>query len=128
LANFCQDVPVDYRRGRIYLPADEMRRFDCREEELGRPNASGPLRTLLEFQVTRAEQFLRDGVPLSQQVPRWLTVDLEMFVCGGLAILASIRRLDYDVLARRPTVSRWQQLRMLWSARFGRSPAGWSAR
>jgi squalene synthase HpnC len=125
LANFCQDVAEDRRRGRLYLPAAELRQFGVSEAALACPSAGQAVRALLEFQVARAEQLLREGAPLTHLVPRWLAVDVELFVRGGLAILDTIRQLDFDVLARRPTVSRWRQARLFLAAKFGSSRSEW---
>ena len=125
LANFWQDIAGDYRRGRLYLPLDDMQRFGCQEADLALPHAGSAVRKLVKFQVDRAAQFLRDGAPLSQLVPRWLQVDIKMFVRGGDEILQAIRRLDYDVLSRRPAVSRLTQLKLLTSTWLQLSRSRW---
>ncbi|WP_237607242.1 squalene synthase HpnC [Roseimaritima sediminicola] len=120
LANFCQDVRRDLAIDRVYLPAEDRRRFGVRVEDLQAPRASEPVKRWLRFEVDRAETFLRSGLPLADRVPRWLRRDIGLFVHGGLATLEAIRRADYDVLERRVTVSRWQQLRLVGRAAVGR--------
>jgi squalene synthase HpnC len=113
LANFCQDVARDFRRGRIYLPQEAWRAHGCEESMFARCPAPPAFRSLLEDAVTRAENHFREGLPLLGQVPRWLRTDLSLFVRGGLAILGKIRKIDYDVLSRRPTLGRGEKARLV---------------
>lgn len=106
LANFCQDVCRDFARGRIYLPQDEWVQFGVDEALFGQRQAHDALRALLAFQVDRAERLLETGWPLVDHVPKELRIDVSLFVQGGLAILAAIRRARHDVWSSRPTVSR----------------------
>lgn len=116
LANHWQDIARDYQIGRVYLPQDEMRRYEVTDQQLAAPRAGHNLRQLLEFQCDRAQSLLVGGLPLVDRVPRWLATDVQMFVQGGLATLAAIRRRNYDVLQSRPKVSRWTQARLLTAA------------
>jgi squalene synthase HpnC len=113
LANFWQDVHRDRRKGRIYLPLDEMARYGVSEADLDAPTTSTQLKRLLHQEVARAEEFLCRGLPLAEMMPRGLGGDIWLFAQGGLKILRKIRAIDYDVLARRPQVSKFDQLRLL---------------
>ena len=113
LANFWQDVAGDYRRGRIYLPLADCRDFGYNECDFAAGAANDAFRRLLAFEVERAERWLRDGLPLVEQLPGRLRGDVWLFVHGGLKILDRIRAIDYDVWRRRPKVSRGDQLRLL---------------
>jgi len=109
LANFCQDVARDYASGRVYLPAEQRTRFGVTEAMLGESSTTHELRQLLASECDRAESFFHRGLPLAQRVPGWLSSDIKLFAHGGLATLSAIRRIDFDVLSSRPTVSRWRQ-------------------
>ncbi len=123
LANFWQDVARDWKMGRLYIPLDDCRRFGVEETLLDDRPCPGPLRELLAFQVERAERYLREGLPLIAEMPRAWQLGIALFVCGGLEILRAIRRQDYDVLTRRPTVSKPARLRLIagcwWRLRHG---------
>jgi phytoene synthase len=106
LANFWQDVAVDRRKGRVYLPQDEMRRFGVRDADFALESASDGVRRLLAFEVERAEAWLRRGLPLARKMPGRLKLVVAMFAHGGLAVLNAIRKQRYDVLARRPKLSK----------------------
>jgi squalene synthase HpnC len=113
LANFWQDVARDLDRGRVYLPQETCRDFGYEPAMLEQREFNPAFRNALKFEVDRAEQFLRAGLPLVGRVPRYLAADVWLFVQGGLKILAHIRRQDYNVWSRRPKVSKFDQLGLL---------------
>jgi squalene synthase HpnC len=113
LANFWQDVANDWIRGRLYLPLADCRRFGYKEADLDRHESTPEFRRLLAFEVERAEAYLREGLPLVDQVPPALGSDIWLFIQGGLKILGRIKAVDYDVWKRRPRVSRAERARLL---------------
>ena len=113
LANFWQDVASDWDRGRIYLPSAHCQRFGYDESRFARREFNESFRRLLAAEVAEAEGWLRRGLPLVGKVPGELRVDVSLFIHGGLAILESIRRQNYDVWSRRPVVSQSEKLRLL---------------
>ncbi len=115
LANFWQDVARDWQRGRIYLPQDSLRVAGYTPEMFARREYNPAFRQLLEQQVALAESYLRGGQSLVELVPHALRVDVALFQAGGLAILDAIRRIDYNVWARRPVVSKSRKVALLLS-------------
>jgi squalene synthase HpnC len=113
LANFWQDVAGDWRRGRVYIPQVDCRRFGFQEEDFARGKCTPAFRRLLAAQVDQAEGWLRRGLPLAGMMPPGLRLDVALFIHGGLAILDEIRRRDYDVWTCRPVVSKTRKLRIL---------------
>ena len=122
LANFCQDVARDWDGGRIYLPQSACRRFGYDEACFARRQCNDAFRQLLAAQVDEAEGWLRGGLPLVTTMPSGLRLAVALFVHGGLATLEAIRRQNFDVWSRRPTVSRVDKLRLMfgcwWRSRF----------
>lgn len=106
LTNFWQDVARDYRKGRIYLPAEDLRQFGYTEEELAQWVASPSFRRLLAFQVDRTMGLFQQGAKLVNMLEGSVKLDVALFTRGGLAVLDAIRRRDYDVLSARPALSR----------------------
>ncbi|MFQ6019524.1 MAG: squalene synthase HpnC [Dehalococcoidia bacterium] len=106
LANFWQDARRDWEKGRVYIPLEDMRRFGYSEEELARGEHNRAFRDLMAFQVARARQLFAQGLPLIDRVDGRLRLDLRLFSLGGLAILDAIEAGDYDMLHRRPALSR----------------------
>jgi squalene synthase HpnC len=102
LVNFLQDVPRDLALGRVYLPAEDRRRFEV--TELGRPNE--PLRRLLQFEAERARRLLAAGRPLGRRLGGRTGRAVAAFARGGLAALDALERAKFDVFSGRPKPSR----------------------
>jgi phytoene/squalene synthetase len=96
--------------GRVYLPKASFDAAGYSEQLLSAGVENEAFRELMQTEVDRAESFLRAGAPLTRFVPKWLSLDVAMFIEGGLAILREIRRADYRVISDRPTVSKGRQL------------------
>ncbi len=121
LINFCQDVAVDWRKQRIYLPQDDMARFGADEAALdgmarGLAPVSDRWRALLAFEVRRARAMMLDGAPLARALPGRIGWELRLIVLGGLRILEAIEAVGYDVFNHRPTLARSDWLRLGWRA------------
>jgi squalene synthase HpnC len=106
LANFWQDVRVDFAKDRVYLPQDDMRRFGVSDATIAGGVATPEFRALLRHEVDYARSLFQRGLPLIGRVNRDLALDLDLFSRGGLEILRAIERRDYDVLSARPSISR----------------------
>jgi len=106
LTNFWQDVARDLEKGRIYIPLEDMERFGYSEEELLARRGNDAFRRLMAFQVQRTRELFRRGLELVPLVRGRLRLDLRLFSLGGLAVLDAIEGIDYDVLHRRPALSR----------------------
>ncbi len=115
LANFWQDVSRDYVIGRIYVPQDELNQFGVAEAQLASPVASESFRKLLHFQVQRTRQMFQEGYALVDELDDSLKTTFSLFVRGGLRILREIEKRDFDVLSKRPTVSKFAKTQILMS-------------
>ena len=104
LANFTQDVSVDWRKGRLYIPLDDLGCFGYTEMDLKQGTVDRRFRELMKLQVDRARGFLLTGSPLVGEAPRAIRFELALTVRGGLAILKRIERTGFDVLHRRPVI------------------------
>ncbi len=102
LVEHWQDVGEDYRRGRIYLPAEDLARFGVSETDLGAPTASVALRRLMAHEVARAHHLLDEGAPLVRTLHGRYAFAVAAFVAGGRAALRAIERADFDVLGSNP--------------------------
>lgn len=113
LANFWQDVAVDWRKNRVYLPQDLLARHGAREEDIAAGRATPGFRAALREAVDVAERFFHEGLPLAGTVDRRLGFDLELFSRGGMRVLEKIRALDYDVLSVRPAIGKGERMGLL---------------
>ena len=120
LANFWQDVAVDYCKGRIYLPLEDLSRFGVSEESIAQRRATPGFLAMMKFEVERAQEWFARGLPLAKQVKKRLAFDIELFSRGGLAILDAINRQGYDVLRQRPVISKSRKLWLVARAALGR--------
>jgi squalene synthase HpnC len=123
LANFWQDVAIDFGKGRIYFPRQDLARFGVMPDGLGRGEATAGFVDLMRHEVGVARAMLVEGGELRRLVDRRLRRDIAMFAGGGLAILRAIERVDYDVFHRRPKLSRLDYLKLGWNAIRGRLEA-----
>jgi squalene synthase HpnC len=121
LANFWQDVRVDFAKDRVYLPQEDMRRFGVSDETIALGVATPEFRALLRHEVDYARALFERGLPLIGRVNRDLALDLDLFSRGGLEILRAIERYDYDVLSARPSISRRTKLALALRALAGKA-------
>jgi squalene synthase HpnC len=113
LANFWQDVSVDYQKGRIYLPLEDLSRFGVTEEDIGRQQNTSAFRGMMQFEVDRARDWFRRGRPLVGKVDRELAIDLDLFSRGGMEILNAIEQQGFRVLGSRPAISKSRKLALV---------------
>ena len=120
LANFWQDVFVDYGKGRIYLPLEDLRRFGVTGEDIAGRRATPQFVAMMKFEIERAREWFARGLPLVKMVNRELAIDLELFSRGGQEILNAIERQGFDVLKARPEISKSRKLLLVLRAAMGR--------
>ncbi len=120
LANFWQDVSVDYAKGRIYLPLEDLRQFSVSEDDLAHNRNTPAFCEMMKFEVERARDWFDRGLPLVARVDKELAVDLELFSRGGQEILNAIEHLHFAVLGRRPVISKPRKLALVARAALGK--------
>ena len=116
LANFWQDVARDFEKGRVYLPAEDRRRFGYADTDLAARRFTPAFAELMRFEVERTRGYFERGAKLLPLVPRSVRIDVDLFLRGGRAVLDAIERQGYDVWSRRPVVSRRAKLGLLLQA------------
>src|SRR2546422_10846695 len=120
LANFCQDVSVDYAKGRIYLPLEDMQHYKVSERDIAATQNTASFCEMMRFEVERAREWFRRGLPLVKKVDRELAIDIELFSRGGQEILNAIERQGFAVLGRRPSISKARKLALVMRAALGK--------
>jgi squalene synthase HpnC len=116
LANFWQDVERDLRKGRIYIPLDIAASHGLAESDLVDQRFDERFVCLMKDLIARTRLLFAQGAPLAKTVNGRLSVDLEMFSQGGLAVLDAIEAMGYDTLHNRPAISKAKQIRLLGQA------------
>lgn len=104
LANFWQDINRDLEIGRVYLPLEDCARFGYDIEDLRTRTTNEAFLNLMRFEVDRAREYLRNGLPLIDRLPGRLQVDIDLFAHGGLKILDEIEAIGFRVWDVRPVV------------------------
>ncbi|HKW39054.1 MAG TPA: squalene synthase HpnC [Burkholderiales bacterium] len=104
LINFWQDIELDFRKNRIYLPQDEMERFGVSEAQIAARDASGGWWSLMRFQIERARSLLLAGAPLASRLPGRIGLEIRAVVQGGLRVLEKLERVRGDVFRKRPVL------------------------
>ena len=109
LINFLQDLAIDWRRGRLYLPVADLAAAGISEDRIAAALATGrcepALRQCIAFQSERALRMLLAGRPLVAQVPFRLGLELRAIIAGGCQVLARLQRADFDPVAHRPRLT-----------------------
>jgi squalene synthase HpnC len=116
LANFWQDVTVDYAKGRIYLPLEDLKQYGVSESAIAGRSFTPAFRELMRFEVERAREWFRRGRPLIEMVDRELAIDIDLFTRGGEEILNCIDRQNFDVLRSRPAISKTRKMALVLDA------------
>jgi phytoene/squalene synthetase len=113
LANFWQDVTIDWEKGRVYMPLDVLEKHGGSVEDIAAHRATPGFIAAMRESVERARQLFLEGLPLTSTVDRRLALDIELFSRGGMRVLDKIAAQNYDVLARRPAISKTERVWLL---------------
>jgi squalene synthase HpnC len=113
LANFWQDVSRDLDKGRIYIPLDAAAACGLSDAEIVARRFDRRYVQLMKDLITRTRLLFAEGMPLAKMVDQRLSIDLEMFSRGGLAVLDAIEAQGYDTLHQRPAIGKGKQARLL---------------
>jgi squalene synthase HpnC len=113
LANFWQDVTVDWQKDRVYIPLEVMKRHGCSVSQIAKREFDEPFRAVMREIVAKARELFRQGLPLVGMVDRRLSLDIDLFNRGGMRILDKIEEQGYDVLAARPKISKVERVTLL---------------
>jgi squalene synthase HpnC len=117
LANFWQDLKIDFDRGRVYIPEDEMRAHGASSSDLAGSKMTRAWTQVVAAAVARTRTLFRDGQPLCDAVHGRLKYELRATWLGGTRILDRLEASEYDMIHRRPSLgvadAPWFAWRML---------------
>jgi len=105
LINHWQDVAIDWYKPRVYLPQEDLDRFNVSDAHIAEGRVDVNWIALMRFEVERARQMMLHGAPLARSLPGRIGFELRLMVCGGLRILEKMEAVGYDVFRRRPQLS-----------------------
>ncbi len=116
LINFWQDVGVDWNKGRVYLPQEDLARFGVSEQGIAEGRVDAAWQDLMRFEVDRARTLMLSGAPLALRLPGRIGWELRLVVQGGLRILMRLDTVGYDVFRRRPILGKRDWIAIAWGA------------
>jgi squalene synthase HpnC len=114
LTNFWQDVSLDWDKGRVYLPLEDLARFGVDEAQIAGRRTDRNWSDLMRFEVERARRSLHSGAPLARMLPGRIGLELRLVIEGGLRILERIDACGGDVFRHRPTLGLRDWMTMAW--------------
>lgn len=120
LINFWQDVAVDWRKGRVYLPQEDLARFGVAEMQIAQGRCDERWHALMAFETARSRAMLESGRPLVQALPWRAGLELAGVLAGGHRILDRIDAVQGDVFRHRPELRRIDWPFVAWRALFPR--------
>lgn len=116
IINFWQDIAIDWKKDRIYLPQEDLHRFNINESHIADATVDPAWQAMMAFQIQRAKAMMLNGAPLAKRLPGRLGWELRLVVQGGLRILELIEQVNGDVFRSRPTLKKKDWLILAWRA------------
>jgi len=113
LTNFVQDVGIDYKKGRIYIPAEDITRFGVTEYHFELKQNNSNFKSLIKYQILRNKEMFTEGYKLLEHLPARLKYQIQWTILGGERILEKIIEIDYNVLNIRPKLNRFDVINLL---------------
>lgn len=118
LVNFWQDIAVDFKKNRVYIPQADLQRFEYTENDLYNGVVDQRFRALLQYEVNRTRELFHEGAALPSLVDNDLRIELKLIWFGGMSILSKIEGRGYDVFYRRPLLHAGNKIVILFNALF----------
>jgi squalene synthase HpnC len=118
LINFLQDIAVDYRKDRIYLPQDELAAHHVSESQIAQADTRGLWHMMMHKQIERTRKLLQAGAPLGRQLKGRIGLELRVTILGGEAILRKLHADPGCVFHNRPVLTKKDWIIMLGRALY----------
>jgi squalene synthase HpnC len=113
LINFLQDIAIDFKKNRIYLPLDELAVHHISEVQIAQGNTRGLWHTMMHKQIERTRKLLQAGAPLGRQLKGRIGLELRVTILGGETILRKLHADPGCVFDDRPVLTKKDWITML---------------
>ena len=113
LENFWQDISVDLKKGRVYLPVSDINRFKYSLKELNELKYDNNFKSLLSYYTICTKKMFIEGANLLNYLPLKLRIQIKLTILGGVTILDKIEKNEYNVLINRPTIEKKDIIKIL---------------
>lgn len=118
LINFLQDIAVDFKKDRIYLPQDELATYHINDTQFSQGDTRGMWHTMMHKQIERSRKLLQAGAPLGRQLKGRIGLELRVTILGGETILRKLHADPGCVFHNRPVLTKKDWISMLGRALF----------
>jgi squalene synthase HpnC len=116
LINHWQDVAIDWKKGRVYLPQEDLARFGLDESRIAEARVDARWSAMMAFQCARARAMMQSGAPLGRALPGRIGLELRAIIAGGTRIADKIEAAGGDVFRHRPQLHALDWARIALSA------------
>jgi squalene synthase HpnC len=116
LTNFWQDIAIDWQKQRIYVPLEDLQRFEIPEEQIDSGIVNADWQKMMQFQIQRTRALMIKGSPLCKRLPGRIGWELRLVVQGGLRILERLEQVNGDIFQCRPKLGSMDWLFVFWRA------------
>lgn len=113
LTNFYQDITIDTKKNRIYIPLEELISFGLSENDFKMNSNQAKIKELIKFQVERAFEMFAEGRQILPMLKGLFRLQISAIISGGETILNSIRNIDYESFRSRPKLTKVDYIRIL---------------
>ena len=120
LTNIVRDVHEDYAVGRVYLPEEDLQKYNVSASDFGKDEATLGVRELLRFEADRAWQNYEEGAALLNLIDQDSRGALWLLVHTYSALLARIEEVDFAVFSERVRLAKSEKMLFIAKARFAR--------
>ncbi len=122
LTNFWQDIHIDFLKGRVYIPREDLQRAGYTEDDIARGVVDDRFRRLMAFEIDRTRGLFDRGLPLADRLSGAAKFDVRLFSMGGMRILDLIERAGYDVYRKRPKITKPGKAWLAFKSLLGAKP------
>lgn len=113
IINFLQDIAVDYKMGRIYLPQDELQKFNINEKHIAERRYTAKWKKFMDLQLDRVKAMMLDGAPLAKELPGRTGLEIRATIVGGLSIIDKLRKQNLYRFPDQPRLNLLDWVRIL---------------
>ena len=115
LLNFWQDITEDLKKGRIYIPQEDMSFYEVKKSDLGKGTPTNQIRALIKFELERTTKYFKKGSKIFSYIKKEDQFPISLFLQGGNSIIKQIKKKNYDTLSEKIKISSLTKYKILMS-------------
>jgi len=115
LLNFWQDIVEDLKKGRVYIPEEDMALYEVEKSDLEIGIPINQIRALIKFELERTIHYLKKGSEIFSYIEKKDQFPISLFLQGGNSIIKQIKKKNYDTLSAKIKISSFTKYKILMS-------------